>query len=112
MSYNCKLSTQNIKLDLTSRKGRHCVTHTEGVKRDTLCSILIAFSKINSEFPYSRSSSGRVDRVMDSHTTGPGLRLGGYSTISTERLTDYLLNYECVSGFFQNAFLSTLFKII
>ena len=26
---------------------------------------------------------------MDSHTTGRGLRLGGYGTISTERLTDY-----------------------
>ena len=35
MSYNCKLSMKNVKLDLTSRKGRHCVTPTEGVKRDT-----------------------------------------------------------------------------
>ena len=26
---------KNVKLDLTSRKGRHCVTPTEGVKRET-----------------------------------------------------------------------------
>ena len=86
MSNNCN-SMKNIKLDLTSRKGRHCVTSTEGVKRATQYSILIAFSKINPEFPYYRSSSGRADRVMDSHTTGPGLRLGGNATISTECLT-------------------------
>ena len=36
---------KNIKLDLTSRKGRHCVKPTEGVKRDTQCSILIEFPK-------------------------------------------------------------------
>ena len=78
---------KNIKLDLTSRKGRHCVTPIEGVKRETKCSILIAFSKINPEFPYYRSSSGRADRVMDSHTTGPGLRLAGNAKISIERLT-------------------------
>ena len=75
MSYNCKLSMKNVELDLTSRKGRHCITPTEGVKRDTKCSILIAFSKINPEFPYYRSSSGRAVRVMDSHTTArPGFK--------------------------------------
>ena len=35
MSYNCNLSMENIKMGLTSRKGRHFVTPTEGVKRDT-----------------------------------------------------------------------------
>ena len=35
MSYNCNLSMENVKLDLTSRKGLHCVTPTESVKRDT-----------------------------------------------------------------------------
>ena len=74
---------KNIKLDLTSRKGRHCVKPTEGVKRDTQCSILIAFSKISPEFPYYQSSSWQTDRVMDSHTTGPGLRLGGNATTIT-----------------------------
>ena len=34
----------------------------------------------------TRSSCGRPDSIMDSHTTGP--RLGGYSTLSTKLLTD------------------------
>ena len=37
-------------------------------------------------------SCARADNVMVSHTTGLGSRIGGYSTLSTEHLTDYHYN--------------------
>ena len=37
---------------------------------------------------YIRSSCVRSESVMDSHTTGPELRLSGYGILSTELLTD------------------------
>ena len=40
---------KNIKLDLTSRKGRHCVTPTKGTCEEGYI-MLIAFSRINPEF--------------------------------------------------------------
>ena len=79
---------KNIKLDLTSRKGRHCVTPIEGTCEEGYIMLYNnCIFQNQSRVSLLQRSSGRADRVMDSHTTGPGLRLGGNATISTERLT-------------------------
>ena len=54
-------------------------------------SLLIIFDKLSLTYSW-RSRCGRADSVMVSHPTGPELRHGGFSTLSTELLTDYHLN--------------------